>query len=135
MPTYVEALPGEPILIVHSEMSTDDLMKSTQESIAIITEALDQQTEPVFLISDVREITMSLEDIIQVMSAIARGQNPMVRHPNIRDYVTVLAADRLIRMATKGLESATFGKISVHMFDTLEDALAYCRRQIAGGAS
>jgi hypothetical protein len=45
-----------------------------------------------------------------------------------------ISSNTLVRMATKGLESATFGKVKVLVFATLDEALKYCRGQIRAGA-
>lgn len=132
MPTTIERLPGEPILIIHSTPATGDIDQETGEALALIKSALDEQTEKVFVISDLREISMDLEQIIHATSMVARGRSPVTRHPNIRESISVLR-EGLIKMAIKGLDSATFGRVRVRIFDTIEEALDYCRGQTGPG--
>ncbi len=129
MPTHIEKVPDAPIIIVHSEQSDDNLAEM-QSSVAEITQALDTQTEKVFLITDMSRVTMDLNDIIQAASMSARGQKSLLHHPNIRESVFVLT-DRFISLAVKGLNSATFGKVNARLFPTLDEAVAYCRGRVA----
>jgi uncharacterized hydantoinase/oxoprolinase family protein len=131
MPTHIEKIPDAPIVIVHSQQS-DDNLEEMADSVAAITRALDEQTEKVFLITDMGSISMDLNDIIQAASMSARGSNSLLHHPNVRENLFVLT-DKLITMAIQGLKSATFGQVKTRVFATVEEAVSYCREQIAAG--
>ena len=130
MPYTIDKLPDEPILLIHSTMGEDKLREMT-EAIAEIARILDEQTETVFMVVDMRDVSMGLDDIVQAATLSARGRNPMLHHPNIRETIYVLT-DVLIKTAVKGLGSATFGQLKAHIFDTVEEALDYCRKAGAG---
>jgi hypothetical protein len=129
VPATIETIPGAPIIIVHAIPAVDDIMKETVEAIALITAVLDNQTEKVFLIMDLKDISMDLDDVVHVASVSARGSNALLHHPNIRENISVLN-DGFIKMAARGVRSATFGQIKVYVFDSVEEALAYCREQL-----
>jgi hypothetical protein len=129
MPTLVEKLSGEPIVVVHAQKSDANVRQEMADAVKVINEALDSQTEKVFLIVNMTGITMALDDIIQGAGMSARGQRAMLHHPNVRESMYVVT-DRMMKMAVKGLNSATFGQVKAQVFDTVEDAVSYCRGQI-----
>ena len=133
MPVRIDKLPDAPILVVHS-IQGDDPVKELTDSVAEISRMLDALPEPVFLINDVTNISMDLNDIIQAASATARGADAILHHRNVRENLFVLT-DKFIIMAIQGLNSATFGQIKAHVFPTVEEAVAYCRGRLGAGGS
>lgn len=127
MPTTVEKIPDVPIVVVHSQQGKDT-MGEMADTVAAITRILDEQTEKVFLITDMSNISMKLDEIIQAASMSARGSNSLLHHPNVRENVFVLT-DKFITMAIHGLNSATFGQVKATLFPTVEEAVAYCLEQ------
>lgn len=129
MPTQITTIPDAPIVIAHSSEGLDR-EQDMRDSVVQITAALDAQPEPVFLIIDLSEITMDLNELIQSASLSARGNDTMLHHPKIRENIFVLTS-KFIIMAIQGLNSATFGRINARVFATLDEALEYCRAQAA----
>jgi hypothetical protein len=127
MPYTVEKLPDVPI-ILFTVLSEIDLNAELSTSISDIAHLLNAQVEKVFLIVDVRTISLSLGDVIRSANATARGQNALMHHSNLRENVFV-ATDSLLQMGIKGLASATFGQVRLKQFETLDAAMDYCRKQ------
>jgi hypothetical protein len=129
----VEKLPGEPI-VIYTQISGGNASDEMKLSIAENVRVLDAQTEPVYLINDMRAHKLNLDQILQGASMVARGDNALLHHPMIRENIFVVT-DPMMKTAITGLSSATFGQVKMIRFDTVEDALAYCREKIAANDS
>jgi hypothetical protein len=95
-----------------------------------LTDLLDAQAERVFLIADLTGLAISLEDLTVGATVIGRSPAARLHHPNVRENLLV-THDGLIKLAAAGLRSATFGSARVRVFETVEQALDYCREQAA----
>ncbi len=96
---------------------------------AELHQALDTQQNPVALIFDIRDASLSSRDML--ISTDSESQR-LLRHPNIRESV-VVTDDALVQIAAKGVNSMSFGFIKVRTFPTLEDALEYARQGTLAG--
>ncbi len=125
----VEKLPDEPIIlsILFPQYSVArDMPESDNVSRAI----LDATDHPLFIVADTTQISFTLEDVLLASSQGARGQTALWHHPMLREFVLV-STHQSIKLAARGLNSQIFGNLAVKVFDTLEEALAYCRKQTA----
>lgn len=124
----IEKIPGEPIVIltVESKQVLTELAVFDEQ----LTAVLDAQNEQVFLIPDMSNISLSLDDLTVGANTIARGPGQRLHHPNVRENVMV-TRDAMLKLAVIGLRTATFGSAHITVFDTREQALAYCRERIA----
>lgn len=129
MPCTLEKLPDAPIVVFTQGPDSDEAAE-IRSVVADVMALLDQQTSQVFLILDVRNSQASLDELIRAATLLARSENSMLHHRNIRRNVYV-SARALMTMAVKGLASATFGSVRIAMFATLDEALDYCRGQLA----
>jgi hypothetical protein len=121
----VEVLPGEPIILMclYAEARvSEDMSRSSVEVKAL----LDQAAEPVFLIMDMSKMTISLNDIILGSNMGTRSEQPLNRHPQLREMLFV-SPSALVKLAVKGLNTVTFGNLEFKVFDTVDDALTYVR--------
>jgi hypothetical protein len=124
--TYtLSKLPDEPIIIYDQDVNRDD-SQSIADSLDAIAKLLDEQTEKCFLIYQIPNIRIELDELMQAASKAGRSSNGVLHHPNLRENVYVVD-NALVKMAIKGLESATFGRAKVILFGSLEEALSYCR--------
>lgn len=129
--TYtITKLPEEPIIVAtgHADFSISEAADMMEEAYRL----LDAQTEPVYYVSDISSIHLSLDDVLQGSSLVTRGQKPVLLHPHILQNVFV-ASSSFLRMAAKGLSSPVFGGKPIYVCETLDDGLAYCRGNHAGG--
>lgn len=128
MKSPVEKLPGEPIILC---VVTKDpaMMETLSADLAELVGQLDAQPEPVYMIYDLRGVSLGLDDILNTTNATARKPGAMLHHPNIRQNVLV-ATDALYHLVAQGLSSVTFGQVKMPVYKTLEQALDYCREQI-----
>ena len=131
--TYtIEKVPDAPIVImVHdSRQSPEEL----QEVIAAVSATVDAQPEPVFMVLDIHKLDLGVDDLISAASTGARGPGAVLHHPKIRENL-VVSSKSVVKMAMKGLTTATFGNVKVRVFKTQEEALGYCREKIAETAT
>lgn len=128
----IEKLPGEAIIVYTQGAATPE-EQGIVETLEDIARCLDQQTERVFLVWNVGGMSIELDDLVQSASKAGRGSNAVLHHPKVRENVYVVS-NRMVRLAIKGLESATFGRAKVVLFDTLDEALSYCRDQLKNQA-
>ncbi len=133
MPVSIRKIPDAPILVIHA-IQGDDPVREIADTSAEIVRALDAQREPVFLVIEMLTISMALSDIIQAAKTVAHGNSTLLHHHNIRENVYVLT-DRFFIMAVQGLSSATFGQIKAQVFDTVDQAVAYCRERLGVAGS
>lgn len=132
MSTYtIEQLSQEPIYItvMTPEYSvSQDQAHSTAEGRAI----LDAVDEPVYWIVDIRQLSISLDDIISGSNQGARGEEPLWHHPMIKEFVFV-SGSTLVKLAAKGLNTEVFGNLNLTVCDSVEQAIEMCRAKIQSG--
>lgn len=124
-----EMLPDEPILIgtLHDSFS---LKHDSGSYFSEANSILDSADQSICHIIDVRALQVNVfQDFLTAVNQSARGNEAMLRHPNINTTV-VVSTDKLIQLTVKGLNSNIFGNLSLPVFDTLEEALTYIRSLI-----
>ena len=126
----LELLPDEPILIItlHESYNHERDFEAYLNEAVVLLDSLDR---PVYSITDITHIKVNIfQDFITGFNQVFRGQGATINHPNI-DKVIIVSTDKLMKLGAKGLNSATFGFLSVPVFDTPEEALTYARALIA----
>ena len=124
----IQQLPGRLILAYLSEPDGSimlDLMRSVDKAMCL----LDSAPEPCALVIDFRSVTMNLDDLLKVCSTLALGPHPVTHHPNVSETLFI-SADPSVRTAMAGLASPAFGEVRLAQFETLDEALAYCRDRL-----
>jgi hypothetical protein len=124
----LEKLPNEAIIVYTQGPATHET-QGIVETLDDIAHFLNAQSDAVFLIWNVGGMSIDMDDLIQSASKAGRGSNAVLHHSRVRENVYVVS-NRMVRLAIKGLESATFGRAKVIQFDTLDEALSYCREQL-----
>jgi hypothetical protein len=124
----IEKVPGEPIVIL--TVVTKHVMTEMEDFDDDVTALLDAQTEPVFMVLDVTGMAISLDDLTVGASTVSRRPGERLHHPNVRENL-VVTHDGMMKLAVMGFRTATFGNAKIRSFDTPEQALDYCREQIA----
>lgn len=127
-PFSVAVLPGEPIILVTldedfnvgdhihlADAETRDILSNTQETF--------------FDIIDTTRWRVDFDQMLQAASAGARGEDPIWKHPQIRRVIFV-TQNRMLVMAAHGLRTATFGNLEALVFNSLDEALTWCRAQM-----
>lgn len=119
-------IPGEPIIIYTSPPDGD--LNNLAEVTAYHKTLLDQLTEPVFHIADMTALDVDLTGIMQLAGNAGFGEHAPFHHPMIRE-VLIVTPDPALTLAAKGLGEGIYGNIPVQVFNSVESALGYARRQ------
>jgi hypothetical protein len=127
MPFTIQTPADVPVVtLIHSGGQV--LQEMGQVSDALIS-ILDAQTERVFLILDVRGLTLGIDELTRSASFASLRPDALLHHPNIRENL-VISTSGLVRLTAQGLQTATFGYVRLKVFESMEDAIDYCREQI-----
>jgi hypothetical protein len=113
------------VLTMYKEFDmVDDLIQSSLECFELV----ENGPEHIVFISDGRELSITnLNDLIQSANSARRPEAMRVnKHPKMLKSLSVINS-RLIQMAVRGLNSASFGHMEVTIFETVEDALDHAR--------
>lgn len=129
MPSTLEKLADEPIIV--QTMSPDyQLMIEFPPKVPQLFAFLDGLTEPVFWVVDISAVEkLSIEDLLTGTGIVAKGENALYRHRNIREVLYVSTLE-MIKLAAAGLGHDAFGKLKVRVFENLEAALQYARERV-----
>lgn len=122
----MEKLPDEPIILItlHADWNMRETLPGIIEALGALLDDLD---EDVYFVSHLSpEVPFSVNDIVWSANVVGGSGGTILRHPRIKAYLSV-APNRLLAMAAEGMRSATFGKLNVHTFATVDDALAFAR--------
>lgn len=83
---------------------------------------LGAQEEPLFFVSDIRQMKISLDDVIAAANMGSRGEKPIWQHPKMRG-VYFISDLKIVELAAKGLNTPIFGNTRMKVFNTVEKAL------------
>jgi hypothetical protein len=99
-----------------------------ETALGTLIAALSRQPEPVFLIMDLRQMDISLDDLSRFANAAAMRPNSLLRHPMLRESL-VISGDTMVMVAVSGMGGPTYGNVRIRSFETPEEALGYCHEQ------
>lgn len=124
--TYTfDKLAGEPIIL--SVVTEDWRLPDLEGVIDKLENLLDTSDVPLFFISDLTNIRVSLEDVIQTVSIATRGSAPVLHHP-MSKALLVITQSKMLEMSALGMRSKVFGGgIKTYVFKTQKEALAFAR--------
>ena len=137
MPYTFEESPDEPIVYVTLTGSTNDVQGRAElkEINNKVLEIVGRWSEIVYFVYDLRQMTISFRDVLLVLRDIRddfkdAGGREFVE-ANIRDLV--VGSGMLLEIGVKALGQAQYGYIEGHLFDTVEEAVAFAREEIRDG--
>lgn len=120
--------------IVYFTMHEDfDLQVDMPDYFQKCYELVEGGPDRIVLITDTREVkTKNLDELIQGANSVRSTESQRLsRHPKVIKVLTVTAS-KMVKLAMKGLQSATFGFLEVAVFETQEEALDHARRLLSG---
>jgi hypothetical protein len=126
----LELLADLPVLLLEfgDDSAFEDL--PMEKALDEVYDALETAQSPLYHIVDTRNLKMTFNDIITSIQIGVKGGKATLKHPNLRQLI-VISQSKAVAMATKGLNSVTFGNINTLVFESLEEALSYVRSQAA----
>jgi hypothetical protein len=124
----VKRLPDAPVVIG----TWYDGFKFVEQGLQYARETnalLSEQKTPVFYVLDLSMLhTVSIEGVLKSAESGANSATSNLRHPMNRGNIIVSKA-ALVKLAAKGMNTATFGNIDIKLFETLHEALEYVKRE------
>ena len=127
MSSTIEMMENGTALVV-SLGSDFNFAREGEAQFAQIAAILNQQTEPVFYIVDVRELDITFDETLALINRVARGEDSLLRHPNIKEIIYVIS-NSFQRAVAEGLDSEWFGNLKVKLVYSLDEGLDHIRSQ------
>lgn len=121
----IEVLPGEPIVIETWDANYDpptDAPKAAQE----IIQVMEHLNKSVVVIVDMRAASLTFNDIL-LMAQTASGKSAPARHP-LQHRRIIVTNDSIVSIAAQGLDSEVFGRITVDIATSMDQALEMARQ-------
>ncbi len=123
MPTSVERVPGEPIIIITIQGHLDaHIMRDVYDRVARLGGNVEP---PVYRITDVREMDVTLADMVEIIKDASRGFPGSPTDPRIVNVF--VGKSHMSRFAADMHKLRRFGGVSTVLMNTMDDALAYVR--------
>lgn len=122
-----EKLPGEPILVL-TQPAGSDVLHDMREGLPGAVRLVSEQPEPLFLIIDISQVPMRIDQVNTAANMSAKDTHDFLHHPNIREVVFVTPVV-VIRLALRVMSSTAYHELNMSVVDTLDEALAHCRRR------
>lgn len=131
MPSTVERLNGEPIIVVTVEGRFDPpTVKDTFRRIAQLLEGMEP---PVYRITDVSRMEAHFSDMLAFVREARRGTAGSPTDPRI---VSIFVGNHdMIQLAVDMFRQRQFGGLAMPIFKSMDDALDYARTAIANQSS
>jgi hypothetical protein len=122
----IEVLPDEPIVLV--TLYADFIIETDQEQTVVAVRAvLDSLDEPYFYLNDIQALApVELDDVLVAAALVTQGDYTIYHHPNIHESI-LISPNRLVKFTAQGMNTEPFGFVTIRIFDTLDEALAYAR--------
>lgn len=127
MPVSVEKLAGEPIIVVTIKGHLDaEMMRAIYAEVAELSQGI---APPVYHITDVREMDVTLADMVEILKEASRGVAGSATDSRVANVF--VGRSPMSRFAADMLRLRRFGGVSTVLLSTLDDALAYVRLKTA----
>ncbi|MBZ0310044.1 MAG: hypothetical protein K8I82_28545 [Anaerolineae bacterium] len=127
MPVTAQKLTDENIIVVSYE--SPYRVEDTIESVETIHQIVEEATDVIYLIVDLTRLNMGFSDMVQGLAASTSGkQGWSLKDPRTR--LVVVGANKLIEFGVKAVNQTQYGGVNIPLFDTLDEALTYVRKQV-----
>jgi hypothetical protein len=128
MTIYHEIPPGEPIVIFKPDSSftvSEDLRPAVLQLIDI----LDSSGEPMVYIADVRELTISFADMVNILGFITNKELAVFQHPKLHEIIVVTSSN-IAALGAQALGQQQYGGFNAQVFEDMDAALDYSHQCI-----
>ena len=99
-----------------------DTPEGVEARAADIQRILQEAEQPLFLIMDLSQVSMTLDGVIRSSNRLARGPDAPFHHPMCKG-VALVTTERIARIVARGLQTETFGNLRVCVCTDVEEAL------------
>lgn len=128
MPVHVTRVEGEPILIATftGKVTVEDVREMFRQSLPL----MEGVSGHIYRITDARETDTTFSDLVFILSQAGQGGGPgSTLDPRISP--ALVGSNQWVKMLASSLGQQQYGSLKVPLYETLEEALAYAREQIA----
>jgi len=125
----VERLPDEPILVLRTgaEFSIkNDVLASAEEAMKLMAEIPEGL---IYYVLDMCDLRVNFSELVSGLWQATRATN-LLKEPRLR--LVAVGSGALIELGAKAFSQAQYGGLSVPLFETMDEALAYIRQEISG---
>lgn len=130
MTTRVERIPGEPIILITIQGHLDaHIVQNTYKQVAELARHIEG---PVYRITDLRQMEVTLTDMVEIIKEASRGLPGSATDPCILNVF--VGKSHMSRFAADMLRLRRFGGVCCVLMTTLDDALAYVRVKTASSS-
>ncbi|GAB4508777.1 MAG: hypothetical protein OHK0046_02250 [Anaerolineae bacterium] len=120
----------EPIIIVNWQNpfdTTTDILESNK----LVSDFANRSGTPVYRIIDTHEIDLTFGDLVHILDLKTRNEPGSLRDPRI--HTVLVGTHEMVRMKAQSLSQEQYGGLNVPLFESVDDAIAYCRAQLVMG--
>jgi pimeloyl-ACP methyl ester carboxylesterase len=125
-----EKFPGEPIVLL-TLTEEFDIGRDMPQAVREQNELMDSLDEDLYFVVNATSLKYDFGSLVSGLALAARGEAAALQHPRIKKAVLVGAAG-LIKLAAEAFGQTQYGGLSVAAYDTLDEAFAAIRSEIAG---
>lgn len=127
---YTIQQPGKSILVVkiHNPFDPQNDPLQIMRDIGKLISHIDG---PFYTVYDVRELSVTFADIVNGLASSFRSKIPELDVLKARGKMVFVGAGQLIELAAKGAERLQPEQPGIKVFDTVDEALAFAREQLA----
>ncbi len=130
MPAIVERVPDEPIItitFVDEIGSRSDVHQTLHE----IGRYMEEINAPLYLLYDTRTLKITFGGMVASLAEFTTEGLKIL--PDLPVRTVVIGTNELVRLASKAAGQDQYGGHKVVMVETMEEALAHIRAELAGG--
>jgi hypothetical protein len=129
MPVQVTRLPGEPI--IHAVLTGFVGEAEVLEMFRLSAKLAQDMPGTVYRVTETRNPQTSFSDMVLILRDLSENHPGSTSDPR---FVGVLAGvDEATRFVAESSQQQQYGQVSVPLFGSADEALAYLRKKIANG--
>lgn len=129
MSTYkLEKLADYPV-VLFSAAPDHNITAAHEEADAESRALLVEQTEPVYYVVDLSQITYDFQDILTGSKSVVK-QDPIYSHSNIIETIFVMEINQTVAKVFEGFAGAAFGHFKPKLYNSLDEALEYVQTRV-----
>lgn len=123
----LQLLPDEPIIltIAKGHLAAGDFAEMFAKSRKLLM----GMPAPIYRISDFREASSSFTDLLRMAQIASKGEEGTTSDPRIK--AVLVGTNQWVSLARTIIEQPQYSAMRFPTFETMEEALAYARSQLA----
>ena len=131
MPVTVERLPNEPIIMARlwGEIDISCISEMYERSVPIIEEV----GGTTWRVTDALDVETTFSDVVQILGKIASDTPGATTDPRVKSVL--VGTNQWVTFVADSLQQRQYGTLNIPRYETVDEALAFVRSQIAETAA